>query len=135
MRVTRVRPAALLIPVVGVGIVLAALGERDRRRADHLQRKAREELEALGEVVTLFRVDAGRDPESLADLWERPATWTGRFPYTPYVTEYPPTDPWGNPYLLRRADVASASSATVELVSRGADGQLGGADDLSTSRP
>ena len=81
---------------------------------------------SVQQAVNLFRMDTGRLPRELHELYRRPADvprWSA------YLTEEP-TDPWGNPYTYERR----AEGFT--LTSYGADGAPGGqAEDADLIYP
>jgi general secretion pathway protein G len=85
---------------------------------------AKIQIQRLGGVLDLYRLEVGNyPPESsgLTALVERPSNadrWNG-----PYVKNRDMlVDPWGHPYLYRRA----SGSAGASIYSLGADGQVGG---------
>ncbi len=102
-----------------VAVALANLGGQCGYDRAH---RVAADMKAIGDALDLFRVDCGYYPESLDALWNRPAN-ARKWGPQPYLKEYPPTDPWGNLYLYRPAE------GGLELISRGADGRLGGADE------
>jgi general secretion pathway protein G len=108
---------ALIVGLVGPR-VLGYLG-------DSRVKTAKLQIESLGSALDLFYLDAGHYPstsEGLQSLVQRPSSvtiWNG-----PYLKGgRVPVDPWGNAYLYR----APAETAPYEIISRGADGQEGGA--------
>ncbi len=95
----------------------------------HLKRM-RGDMRAINDALDLYKVDCGRYPDQLHDLWVRPPD-VKRWGPEPYLKEYPPRDPWGNEYLYR-----SQPGARPELFSLGADGRTGCScvDEDHTSR-
>lgn len=93
---------------------------------------ARSQIELLGTALDAFRLDVGRYPtteEGLAALWEAPlgvpaARWRG-----PYLRRRVPVDPWGAAYVYRAP--GTVNPRAYDLLSLGADGQPGGADDAA----
>jgi general secretion pathway protein G len=86
-------------------------------------------LQSLQTALDAFEVDTGRYPtsqEGLKALTASPAglaNWHG-----PYMKELP-KDPWGRPYVYRNPGTHNRDS--FDLISRGADGKPGTADDVS----
>jgi general secretion pathway protein G len=85
---------------------------------------AKIQIEKLGGVLDLYRLDVGSYPvetEGLAALVERPASskvWNG-----PYLKSRESlTDPWGRPYQYK----APGQHGDYDLWTLGADGKVGG---------
>lgn len=85
---------------------------------------ARIQIEKLGGVLDLYRLEIGRYPteqEGLESLVERPPqldAWNG-----PYIKNRESlTDPWGRPYAYR----SPGEHGEYDLYTLGADGQEGG---------
>jgi general secretion pathway protein G len=86
-------------------------------------------MSAIESAAGLFKLDTGRYPQTLQDLWVRPSN-VRRWGPDPYVTKRPPRDPWGNEYIYQRI------GRQIELISYGADSAPGGSDedaDLSST--
>lgn len=106
----------LIVTLVGPSIMSAF--ERSKAKTAAIQQSQ------IAVALDLFRLDVGRypnDDEGLAVLQNAPegiAVWNG-----PYLASSDALrDPWGNPYVYRRADGPSA----YQIVSLGADGKAGG---------
>ena len=91
---------------------------------------ARPQIESLSSALDLFYMDAGRYPtgaEGLDALATRPGdveNWNG-----PYLKgSRVPLDPWGHAYRYR---IVSDHQPPYEILSFGADGREGGADNIS----
>jgi type II secretion system protein G len=83
----------------------------------------------LGRNLERYRLRAGRYPESLEGLLEKPANlapeqWNGPYVSTPAVLD----DPWGNRYQYRQPGVYNSDS--YDLWSTGPDGRDDTVDDL-----
>jgi general secretion pathway protein G len=94
---------------------------------------ARSQIEMLGAALDAYRLDNGRYPstdQGLDALWLQPRLdplprdWRG-----PYLRKEAPLDPWGNPYFYRSP--GQASPWGYDLLSYGADGQVGGEGDAA----
>ena len=92
---------------------------------------ARSQIELLGAALDSYRLDNGRYPttdQGLEALWEPPtiqplpSNWRG-----PYLRKSVPEDPWGNPYIY--ISPGEVNPRGYDLLSLGADGQLGGEGD------
>jgi general secretion pathway protein G len=92
---------------------------------------ARAQIEMLGAGLDAYRLDNGRYPttqQGLAALRvtpqsdPRPRAWRG-----PYLRRDVPLDPWGQAYQY--ASPGQANPNGFDLMSYGADGQLGGEGD------
>jgi general secretion pathway protein G len=130
------RPGFTLIELLVVIVVLGVLATLVapnvfRHIGTAKEATARAQIEMLGASLDAYRLDTGRYPtteQGLAALWRaptiepRPLTWRG-----PYLRKPVPADPWGNPYVYRAPGTESASG--YDLLSTGADGQLGGEGD------
>jgi general secretion pathway protein G len=106
-----------IIGILGSMVTLAVAHHVDESRIA----TARSNLETLRRACEMLRMDTGRLPEQLADLWVRPATGRGwKGPYVEITDGAPTPDPWGHEYVYERR------GATYELRSQGADGVPGG---------
>ena len=95
----------LLAGIVGIYVDdRIVVARRERVRAD---------MQSITQAVRMFRMDRGRYPRDVDELC------AGETRYL----EAAPLDPWDRPYLLE------ASPARVEVISYGADGAPGGADE------
>ncbi len=112
----------LLATVVTVSVISQKEGaDRTRVGAD---------MRSISDALDLFKLNMGYYPNALEELNTRPSRngskWRG-----PYITEWPPTDPWGSPYEY---NPGSGRAGDFEITSYGADGAPGGveaAEDLS----
>jgi general secretion pathway protein G len=89
---------------------------------------ARSQIELLGAALDAYRLDNGRYPttdQGLEGLWTAPTVqplptnWRG-----PYLRRQVPLDPWGNPFVY--ISPGEMNPRGYDLLSLGADGQLGG---------
>jgi general secretion pathway protein G len=95
----------LLAGIVGVYVDdRIVIARRERVRAD---------MQSITQAVRMFRMERGRYPRDVDELCAG----------EPKYLEAAPLDPWDRPYLLE------ASPARVEVISYGADGAPGGADE------
>lgn len=111
------------ILVVLAGLATFAIGTMQRSAYSRL---AAAEISKLKEACMLFKLDVGRFPSTLDELFSPPAglppgRWSGPYLQNPIVG-----DPWGRPYTY------SADEATdrVFISSNGPDGMQGTADDI-----
>jgi general secretion pathway protein G len=121
--VTRARVSVLsIVGVLGVvGLVAAVVVVNLSDRSGCGPRcRVPKDMKYISDALDLYRVDCGEYPDRLDALWERPAGWRGKYPYIPYLKEYPPKDPWGNPYVYRYE-----GGRRFEILSLGADGRPG----------
>jgi general secretion pathway protein G len=80
------------------------------------------DMKVIGNAADLYRQNMGKHIQQLSDLNTRPdgpTKWRG-----PYLTEWPPRDPWGRAYLF-----TPNNGFNRELATLGADGKLGGVDE------
>ncbi len=118
----------LLVVLVILSLVMGLVGPQVLRFLSSSQsRAAKLQIESFASALDLYYLDNGRYPstqEGLEALVRRPgaaANWSGPYLQQPDV----PVDPWGNPYDYR----VPGNRAPYTIVSLGADGQRGGADD------
>lgn len=117
----RVSRLAIVGVVGALGLVAAVVAVNLSGRSGCGPRcRVPRDMKAIGDALDLYKVDCGRYPDRLEALWERPADWQGRYPFIPYLKDYPPKDPWGNEYVYRYE-----SGRRFEIVSYGADGRPG----------
>lgn len=87
---------------------------------------------ALSQISTLenacvsYKLQVGRFPSKLEDLYTQPSGLTKRQWRGPYLQEPVPADPWGNPYSYG----VDEANNRVFISSAGPDGQKGTADDV-----
>jgi general secretion pathway protein G len=106
-----------ILGILGSTVTIAVVHHVDESRIA----TARTNLETLRRGCDMLRMDTGRLPDQLQDLWQRPATargWKG--PYVELTDGLPTPDPWGHDFNYTRR------GATLELCSYGADGVPGG---------
>ncbi|MCI0434945.1 MAG: type II secretion system major pseudopilin GspG [Gemmatimonadetes bacterium] len=89
---------------------------------------ARSQIEMLGAALDAYRLDNGRYPttdQGLQSLYTeptiepRPTNWRG-----PYLRKQVPMDPWNHPYVY--VSPGALNPRGFDLISLGADGQVGG---------
>jgi len=89
---------------------------------------ARSQIEMLSAALDAYRLDNGRYPttdqglEALftePSLEPRPTNWRG-----PYLRKQVPPDPWNHPFVY--VSPGTLSTLGFDLISLGADGQVGG---------
>jgi general secretion pathway protein G len=93
--------------------------------------KVQTDFNAMRNAIDMFKLDTGRYPTQLAELWQQPGgvkKWTG-----PYLLDTPPgpKDPWGNDYVF----TPPVGSTPYVITSYGDDGSPGGqgeSQDLTT---
>ena len=113
----------LLATVVTVSVI------SQKEDADNTRAKA--DMKVLSDALDLFKLNLGYYPNSFEELNTRPSRngnkWRG-----PYLREFPPRDPWGNPYEYTPG---SGRAGDYEITSYGGDGAPGGVEsaaDLSS---
>ena len=85
------------------------------------------QMKTLADVLGQYRLDTGIYPteeQGLEALIEQPAgenNWKG-----PYLNSSLPKDPWENAYVWHNPARDADATHEVEILSLGADGQLGG---------
>lgn len=85
------------------------------------------QMKTLADVLGQYRLDTGSYPteeQGLEALIVQPAgedRWKG-----PYLNSELPKDPWDNPYVWHNPAREADAGYDVEILSLGADGQLGG---------
>lgn len=93
------------------------------------QTAAKSELSSFETALDAFEVDNGHYPsgaDALRQLIEKPGdatTWRG-----PYLSKAIGNDPWGNPYIYECPGKHNVNG--FDLMSMGADGKVGGGDDI-----
>ncbi|MBI3723108.1 type II secretion system major pseudopilin GspG [bacterium] len=94
--------------------------------------KVQTDFKVLRDAIDMFKLNTGRYPQRLEDLWTQPGgvkNWAG-----PYIKDAPPApkDPWSNDYIY----TPPLSSSNYLITSYGADGAPGGVgenQDLTTA--
>lgn len=118
----------LLVVIAILGLVASLVGPSVMRQFGSAKADtARLQIADLSAALDLYYLDIGRYPttaEGLASLVSAPETareWNG-----PYLKKTSvPIDPWGNAYVYK----APGQNGPYDLLSYGADGQLGGKRD------
>lgn len=111
----------LLVVLVILGMIAGLVVPNIMQRGEDARvRAAQTEIQRLSMAVDEFYLDAGRAPNSLRELVERPSgvsNWNG-----PYVNDSNLNDPWGRPYSYRYP----GQNRSFDIHSEGADGAPGG---------
>ena len=114
----------ILLVVVIIGILVAVVAPNLAGRVDDARIAAtRDGIKALGLALDMYEVDNGRYPSSLAGLISNPGVnnWNG-----PYIKDgRSPVDAWGNAFQY------TAGERGYKIASGGADGSMGGTDDIT----
>ena len=84
------------------------------------------QINTLENACISYKLQVGRFPNSLDDLFTQPAGLSARQWRGPYLNEAVPNDPWGNPYNYGPDE----ANNRVFIASPGPDGQQGSADDV-----
>jgi len=122
----------LLLVLVILGILAAIVVPKFAGRTEQARRTAAQsQIATFGTALDSFEVDNGFYPHGkngLADLVQPPRdaqNWKG-----PYLKSTAiPNDPWGNPYIYECPGKHNPTS--YDLMSMGADGRVGGDDDVT----
>ena len=118
----------LLLVMVIIAILAAVVVPKFTGRTEQAKNaKALQDISNMKVSLGMFETDTGRYPtseEGLNALVEKPGDLTGW--NRPYIDKVP-TDPWGHPYVYR---APGANNQDYDLISLGADGQEGTADDV-----
>ncbi len=118
----------LLVVLVIVGLLAALVGPALYSRiAPAKATVARSQIENFATALDTYLIDIGRYPtteQGLEALRTDPGLpgWNG-----PYIRKEIPLDPWGTAYVYR----APGRSGGYEIVSYGADGLEGGAEEAA----
>lgn len=113
----------LMVVVAIIGLLAAVvtvnvMGQGHTARVE----RVRADMSNIKKAMDLFKLDVGMYPQQLNELWERPAN--ARKYNGPYLSEYPPRDPWQNDYIYNYG-----GGSNFEIISYGADGAPGGTDE------
>ena len=116
----------LLVVLAILGMLAALVGPQVLNQLGGAKSKsATIQIRDFEQALELYKLDVGRFPrsgEGLEALVRQPSGakgWNG-----PYLKKDElPMDPWGNPYEYR------VSGSKIEIISFGADGRAGGADE------
>jgi general secretion pathway protein G len=122
----------ILVVIAVIAMLAALVGPNVFRHVGTARdATARSQIEMLGAALDAYRLDNGRYPatdqglEALTGepvLEPRPSNWRG-----PYLRKAVPLDPWGYAYLY--VSPGEVNPNGYDLVSLGADGELGGEDE------
>lgn len=120
-----------IVIIVILGVVAAVIAPRLLGRiGQSKQSVAKANAASLATQVRLFMADLGQAPEpgsTIDILWERPSNVPEAEYKGPYVDNADQLlDPWGRKYILV---IPGNRNVDFDVVSYGADGQPGGADD------
>ena len=91
-----------------------------------LQRTAFMEISTLEEACTMYKLNVGRFPAKLDDLYTNPSGLTKSQWGGPYLKDPVSADPWQRPYSY----AADENNDRVMITSAGPDGQEGTQDDV-----
>ena len=116
----------LLVVLAILGMLAALVGPQVLNQLGGAKSKsAAIQIRDFEQALELYKLDVGRFPregDGLQALVRQPSGakgWNG-----PYLKkDQVPDDPWGNAYEYR------VSGSTIEIISLGADGRVGGAGD------
>ena len=118
----------LLVVIVIIGLLAAFVAPKYFGQIGRSKTQiARAQIDAFEKGLDQFRIDTGHYPSSdagLAALFVAPANepnWHGA-----YLKKGIPADPWNHAYVYRSP---GSDGREYEILSYGADGQQGGADE------
>lgn len=113
----------LLIVIVILGLLASLVAPKFFSQLSTAERGIAEaQMNAFETALDTYRLDMGTYPEKLEELRSSEAKrWNG-----PYLPKAIPMDPWGNPFVYSRV---SSDGKPYVLMSYGADGEKGGADE------
>jgi general secretion pathway protein G len=129
------RRAFTMVEMLLVLVILATLAaivvpKFTGRSEQAKQTAAQTQIANLSTALDAFEVDNGYYPkgsDGLNDLLAQPKdakNWRG-----PYMKQGIPNDPWGNPYIYESP--GKNNTRGYDLMSMGADGRVGGNDDIT----
>jgi len=127
------RAAFTLIEVLLVLVILVILGSLATNVFIGTQDKAninaaKAQAGLISSPINLYRLDLGKYPTKLEDLWKEPSDSTMQEKWGgPYVEELK-KDPWGNDYQYLAE--GKKNSKKYDFWSNGPDGQNGTDDDI-----
>lgn len=117
----------LLVVLLITALLVGYVGPKYFAHVDAAREKAAlAQMKSLSDALAQYRLDVGSYPSEahgLDALMRQPpgvAHWRG-----PYLAKAVPSDPWGHPYRWHNP-ARGGGQAEVEIVSYGADGQVGG---------
>ena len=115
----------LMVVLVIIGVLAALIVPNVLDRADDARvSAAKTDVNNLMQALKLYRLDNQRYPtadQGLNALVVKPTTGPATINWKPYLDKLP-NDPWGNAYQY----LSPGIKAEVDVMSFGADGQLGG---------
>lgn len=119
----------LLVVMVIIGLLAGYVGPRYFSQIGKSEIKAtRAQIDSFEKALDQYRLDVGRYPtteQGLDALVTKPdgePKWQG-----PYLRKAVPNDPWGNKYVYK----FPGEHGDFDLLSYGADGKAGGADEAA----
>lgn len=117
----------LLIVMVIIGLIVGVVGPRYFGQLSKSEIKAaKAQISSLRKALDVYRLDNGSYPDQqtgLSGLMVAPQgsnKWKG-----PYLEKEVPADPWSNAYIYR----IPGEKREFDLISLGADGRQGGAEE------
>jgi general secretion pathway protein G len=116
----------LLVLVILATLAAVVIPKFAGRSRQAKETAATSQIANLEMAIDSFEVDNGYYPRDLLELIERPNNaldWRG-----PYMKKGLPPDPWGNEYIYRYPGQRNVDG--YDLMSMGADGRVGGDDDI-----
>ncbi|GAA5142076.1 type II secretion system major pseudopilin GspG [Thalassotalea piscium] len=113
----------LLIVIVILGLLASLVAPKFFNQLGTAERGvAAAQMNAFETALDTYRLDMGSYPEKLEELRKsNKPRWDG-----PYLPKDIPLDPWKNPYVY---EVPGEDGNPYKIMSYGADGQPGGADN------
>jgi general secretion pathway protein G len=132
---TRKRNAFTLIELLLVMVILVVLAAvvvpKFASRSEQARNTAAiQQISNFKTSLDAFEVDNGKYPsteEGLQSLGTNVGNWQNW--HGPYMENPPLSDPWGHPYVYR---FPGTHGTSYDLLSMGADGQEGNADDITS---
>lgn len=117
----------LLVVMVIIGLLVSIVGPKYFGQLGKSEIKiAKAQMNALRKALDVYRLDTGHYPDSQAGLGAlliappNESKWQG-----PYLQKNIPNDPWDHAYIYR----IPGEKSELDIVSYGADGAPGGADE------
>jgi general secretion pathway protein G len=117
-----------LLLVMAILVVLASLSTFAilNLQRTSLQKTAALQINMLERACKMYKLNVGRFPATLDDLYTNPSGLTRTQWGGPYIEEPIPADPWQRPYTYS----ADELNDRVMITSAGPDGQAGTQDDV-----
>lgn len=120
----------LMLVLVILGILAALVLPKFTGRSEQARNTAGvTQIATFNTAIGAYEVDTGtypRQQDGLRALVIQPSGVTGW--HGPYLESDVPVDPWGHPYIYQFPGKLNPSG--YDIISAGADGQIGTADDL-----